>query len=50
MAMPQRPVALDMNLSQANVSSAFLTEKNIIFLFRLNVTSEQIYVNIYILF
>ena len=43
--MPQRPVGIDMNLSQPNVRPVPPPKKNIIFTFRLIAISEQIYGN-----
>ena len=40
--MPQRPVRLDMNLSQPNVRAFSSGKKNVFFLFRFFAISEQI--------
>ena len=50
MAMPQRPVGLDMNLSQPNVRPVPPPKKNIIILFRLIAISEKFFVKTHILF
>ena len=49
MAMPQRPVGLDMNLSQPNVRPVS-PKKSMNLPFRLMANSEQLYVNAHILF
>ena len=50
MAMPQRPVGLDMNLSQPNVRPVPPPPQSIIILFRLIAISEKFFVNTHILF